>query len=70
MQDLFRKMKHDIDKEAFVSCINTVTSIIFFFFKQIHFLFVFLDVQLEKVVGSAPLMTIIQSTSLYEMLLT
>lgn len=70
MQNLFRKLKRDIDKAAFVSCINMVATIKK---KKKLFLLIFLDVQLEKVekkILSAPLMTIIQSISLYEMLLT
>lgn len=39
MQDLFRKMKRDIDKEAFISSINTVASIIFFLNKYIFYSF-------------------------------
>ncbi len=45
MQNLFRKLKRDIDKAAFVSCINMVATIK----KTKLFLLIFLDVQLEKV---------------------
>lgn len=45
MQNLFRKLKRDIDKAAFVSCINMVATIK----KKKLFLLIFLDVQLEKV---------------------
>lgn len=45
MQNLFRKLKRDIDKAAFVLCINMVATIK----KKQLFLLIFLDVQLEKV---------------------
>ncbi len=48
MQNLFRKLKRDIDKAAFVSCINMVATIKKTN-KQNFFLLIFLDVQLEKV---------------------
>ncbi len=48
MQNLFRKLKRDIDKAAFVSCINMEATIKKKTKKKL-FLLIFLDVQLEKV---------------------